>query len=92
MKIYAFQERAENLNDKLQEVERLLAHLAACPYERQALEEFARKIQAVVDEMLGYSNLQGWVSKRASQRIRDIVKCIYGECGRYYKLYLYVSV
>ena len=73
-KVYAFQERVDDVCEKLDTVDSLLLQLQTCPYDREALEEVMGNLQTVIDDTLmrGYSNVQAWVND-LDMRIEGII-------------------
>ena len=72
--MYAFQERVDDVCEKLDTVDSLLLQLQTCPYDREALEEVMGNLQTVIDDTLmrGYSNVQAWVND-LDMRIEGII-------------------
>lgn len=78
-KVYAFQERVDDICDKLEAVDSYLLQLQTCAFEREAFEQVMSNLQTVIDDtrMRGYANVQTWVSdldERIEQIILDRIK------------------
>ena len=63
-KVYALQEKVDDVTEKISKIEEYLQQLRSCPYVRVRLGEVLGALQATVDEVQirGFSNVAAWVS------------------------------
>lgn len=75
VKVYALQERVDDVKEKTILAEQLLEKLKTCEYEREKLEEGISSLQKIADElpMKGLSNISQWVN-RLDSRVEEIIR------------------
>jgi dynein heavy chain 1, cytosolic len=63
-KVYALQEKVDDVTEKISKIEEYLQQLRSCPYVRVRMGEILGALQATVDEVQirGFSNVAAWVS------------------------------
>ena len=63
-KVFALQDKVDDLTDKAAHLETLLTRIRTCPYRRDAFLEAVEGLQAIVDDvqMRGFSNVAAWVA------------------------------
>ena len=73
-KVYALQEKVDDVTEKMSQIENLLQQLRTCAYQRAELADVMSGLQAIVDEIQirGFSNVTAWVLDLDS-RIENII-------------------
>ena len=73
-KVYALQERVDDVTEKIKKVDDFLGRLQSCPYSHRAMAEILGSLQLVVDDMQmrGFANINAWVVK-LDGRIEGII-------------------
>eukprot|EP01039_Chlorochromonas_danica_P002781 gene2781-3035_t len=74
-KITHLQERVDDVTNRLSMIEKHLADLSTCEYNRAVFEELLLAIQAIVDELpsKGLTNVQPWV-QQLDNRLEEVLK------------------
>eukprot|EP01038_Epipyxis_sp_PR26KG_P004455 gene4455-6300_t len=74
-KVFALQERVDDVTDKMIAVDELLKQLSKCKFNYESMREVIESLQVIVDElpMKGLSNIPVWV-KRLDKRIEAVLK------------------